>query len=408
MAVVCVVLTHLFMYLDVTYLDAAHTTFLRWRFGHFAVLLFFVHTCLVLMYSLERQYAGGGGWRQLFNHFMMRRIFRVYPLSILIVLVVYFARIPAAEFRPHALIGTEVGVTGLLANLALVQNLTYTQSILAQLWSLPVEIQMYLLLPALYLFARRWQSLRPLLLVWIGAVAFASIQPMISERLSIAQYIPNFLPGVIAYRAAGLSRSSPTWPAFWWPIMLMAMGVLYTVTQPYEHGWILCLITGLTANRFREIRLGWLRRAAHLLAKYSYGIYLTHVIALWLGLELLGGFSPALRWTIFAVTLVAIPFLLYHTVEAPMTRFGATLAQRWYPARHAPPRALPELDETTPLDRRQLDALLLPAAAAEQDGAGNGQGRERDGDRPRYALRTHAEVAREPPRERNLPQPKAN
>jgi peptidoglycan/LPS O-acetylase OafA/YrhL len=89
------------------------------------------------------------------------------------------------------------------------------------------------------------------------------------------------------------------------------------------------------------------------------------MIALWLGLELLGGFSPALRWTIFAVTLVAIPFLLYHTVEAPMTRFGATLAQRWYPARHAPPRALPELDETTPLDRRQLDALLLPAAAAE-------------------------------------------
>jgi peptidoglycan/LPS O-acetylase OafA/YrhL len=399
MAVACVVVVHLFVYLDVVH---AGTQF--WRISRFAVLLFFVHTCLVLMYSLERQYARDG-WRRLFNHFMIRRLFRLYPLCILIVLAVYFLRIPAADFHAHTFVATDVGPGGLLANLALVQNLTYAHGVIAQLWSLPLEIQMYLLLPALFLFARRWKSLRPLLLLWIGAVAVAGIQPLISDRLSIVQFIPNFLPGVIAYRESGVAR--PTWPAFWWPLMLCAMAGLYMVTLTFEHGWILCLITGLTVNRFRQIRLSWLRRAAHLLAKYSYGIYLTHMLAVWVGFELLGAFSPALRWTIFAVTLVALPLILYHTIEAPLTRFGATLAQRWYPARHAPPRDLPDLDETTPQDYRQLESLLLPAAATKQHRAGDGQGRERDGHRPRHALRAQAEMAGQPPRQRDFPEPEA-
>jgi len=399
MALVCVVVLHLFMYLDVVHAGTQY-----WRLGHFAVMLFFVHTCLVLMYSLERQYAGGG-WRRLFNHFMVRRIFRLYPLSILIVLVVFFLRIPAADFRAHTFIATDVGLTGLLANLALVQNLTYTHGVLAQLWSLPLEIQMYVLLPALFLFARRWKSLRPLLLLWIGAVAFASIQPLISDRLSIAQFVPNFLPGVIAYQAARGGR--PTWPALWWPVMLCAMAAVYMVTLTYEHGWILCLIIGLTINRFREIRWHWLRRTAHLLAKYSYGVYLTHMLAVWLAFVVCGALSPALRWTVFAVILVALPLILYHAVEAPMTRFGAGLAERWYPTLHAPPDALPELDETTPLTRAQLHALRLPASAAEQHGAGDRERRERDGHRPRHPLWAQAEMAGQQPGQGDFPEPEA-
>src|SRR2546427_2237107 len=43
----------------------------------------------------------------------------------------------------------------------------------------------------------------------------------------------------------------------------------------------LCLLAGLALPHFRELRHGWGRRAAHELAKYSYGTYLTHVFALW-------------------------------------------------------------------------------------------------------------------------------
>jgi peptidoglycan/LPS O-acetylase OafA/YrhL len=51
--------------------------------GSFGVLLFFVHTCLVLMYSMER--SNLAGWALLKN-FATRRIFRIYPLSIFAVL----------------------------------------------------------------------------------------------------------------------------------------------------------------------------------------------------------------------------------------------------------------------------------------------------------------------------------
>src|SRR5207248_1672094 len=48
--------------------------------GTFGVFIFFVHTCLVLMYSMERSGLGG---KALFGNFYIRRIFRIYPLCIL-------------------------------------------------------------------------------------------------------------------------------------------------------------------------------------------------------------------------------------------------------------------------------------------------------------------------------------
>jgi peptidoglycan/LPS O-acetylase OafA/YrhL len=75
--------------------------FFNWRFGNLrvtdfgllGVMLFFVHTTLVLMFSLERQSAGRGA--SLFVPFMIRRCFRIYPLAILVVTFAYLLRIPS-------------------------------------------------------------------------------------------------------------------------------------------------------------------------------------------------------------------------------------------------------------------------------------------------------------------------
>src|SRR5690348_12512925 len=52
--------------------------------GHFGVLMFFIHTSLVLMMSLERLSKSGGSTAA---RFYIRRAFRIYPLAIFAVSV---------------------------------------------------------------------------------------------------------------------------------------------------------------------------------------------------------------------------------------------------------------------------------------------------------------------------------
>lgn len=82
-----------------------------WHIGQLGVLMFFVHTCLVLMWSLER--SGLDGWR-VFAPFYVRRALRLYPFSAVCVLIVYCID---ARWSP----------VNLWPNLTLTQNLFFAE-----------------------------------------------------------------------------------------------------------------------------------------------------------------------------------------------------------------------------------------------------------------------------------------
>jgi peptidoglycan/LPS O-acetylase OafA/YrhL len=184
---------------------------ISWHFGQMGVLLFFVHTSFVLMQSLERLKCTGAG---LFSSFYIRRWFRIYPLSILFVLTAYvFSVSPEGD----TLFRHQWSFKELTANLTLTQNLTY--NMVDGLWTLPLEVQMYLVLPLLYIVLRK----RPLL--WVAvlcvlAIPAGVVQPMVSGRLNILSYVPCFLGGVVAWQVA--NQVEATLPGWMWPLALMA------------------------------------------------------------------------------------------------------------------------------------------------------------------------------------------
>jgi peptidoglycan/LPS O-acetylase OafA/YrhL len=316
--------------------------------GGVGVALFFVHTCLVLMMSMERhqtRFQGTG----LVGSFYVRRFFRIYPLSVVAVLAVVFFRIPARSISTGMVHLSTPSFGDVISNLFLMQNVSYHDDVLGVLWSLPLEVQMYLVLPPLFLLVWRWGTRwQGLLALWCVAVGLAFVQPLITARLNVFQYVPHFLPGVIAY--ALLKHVQPRLPAWLWPIWLVTLTVAVIVSG-YKHAeWFMCLALGLSIPLFREISLTPVRRISFWMAKYSYGEYLSHVMCIWFAFQYLGHIPVAAQWIVFVLMVVGIPVLLFHALEAPMIRVGARLADRWF-AKPAP-QVIVEIEEPISLAQR--------------------------------------------------------
>lgn len=92
--------------------------------GALGVLLFFVHTSLVLLMSLERTKSAG-----LFTHFYMRRAFRIYPLALTCMVLVLAMRIPMVPTLDYV----EHSWRDVVANAFLVQNLLTNVNLIATL-----------------------------------------------------------------------------------------------------------------------------------------------------------------------------------------------------------------------------------------------------------------------------------
>jgi len=291
-------------------------------------MTFFVHTCLVLMWSAERLRLDG---RQLFAAFYVRRLFRIYPLSIFCVLAVYCLSHRWWNIGPLCHPGPMTPAR-LWMNITLTQGLfrsvpTSLPWTIVPLWSLPLEVQMYILLPALFIVLRN----RPMWWVfgvWVLSVFVALAQPWLGDRFLGFLYAPCFLGGVIAWRFAK-TYHGPRLPGWLWPPALLAVSMIWMAATPR---YVDCcrnafgLFLGFSIPLFGEIPWNFVKTTSRLVAKYSYGIYLSHFPILMIVLLRLPHHGRLTRCSTLILLFLAIPLLLYHGVEAPGIHYGKRLA----------------------------------------------------------------------------------
>ena len=322
-AVLCVLIAHLLAVwsLDTTPID-------NWELGRIGVLLFFVHTSLVLMSSLERQ----GPRPDWVRAFYIRRAFRIYPLAIVTVLAT-----AAFGIMPHALPFGSPGLIAhpqlrtVLADMALVQNITQDEPVPGVLWTLPIEVQLYLMLPLAFLLARKsvWAVVAALaaccgfaLLVTHG---FTESIPGLWRFGSVVAFAPCFAAGVLAYAILRKSGRPPL-PGWSFALLLLACVAIFKLSHPSEElpvrGWPFCIAVALTITLVRDANESWLTRLAHSICTTSYGIYLLHLAAIWLAFIVLKDLPTALQWLMFGVFIVGLPAGAYRAIEHPGIALG--------------------------------------------------------------------------------------
>jgi peptidoglycan/LPS O-acetylase OafA/YrhL len=306
-----------------------------WHVGQLGVLIFFVHTCLVLMWSLERSAQGA---RHLFAAFYVRRAMRIYPLSIVFVLLAYCFD---ARWSP----------VNLWQSLTLTQYVFFKGQVVfpplvTPLWSLPLEIEMYVALPVLYLIFRK-RSVLALVLAWVASVALAFFQPRLGEGFTILKFVPCFLGGVMAWRLMRTQdrRRIPGWV---WPFAIALVSLIWMSstekTLPFSIA-IFGMCLGLIIPLFREIRWPRLALAAKIVARYSYGIYLAHFPIMIYVMQsrhfyldsqfkhiplmpLIPHYARPIHTVMVVVLTAAASYVLYHTIEEPGIQLGRKLAKK--------------------------------------------------------------------------------
>jgi peptidoglycan/LPS O-acetylase OafA/YrhL len=209
---------------------------------------------------------------------------------------------------------------------------------------LPLELQMYLALPALFLFATWVKSGWGMVAFWWAAVALwfavgfstgtlplseGGVHSPMEALLKFTRFAPCFLPGLVAYKFWRGPRHLPAWI---WPVFLAlccAAFLWVSGSQPIETGWFICFAIGLGVSFFREMRKSPLTWLTQRIARYSYGIYLLHYFAIWIGFQVCRGLNFASQIGIFAVVLASLSVLFYHMVESPLIATGVRLSEKF-------------------------------------------------------------------------------
>jgi peptidoglycan/LPS O-acetylase OafA/YrhL len=320
--------------------------------GASAVILFFVLSGLVLALPYF-------GERKLFLvEFYVKRVFRLYPafwlsLAVACAALALFPAVVASHTEPATLgsFGAQAPWGGwTVANLAryaaLIYPFTDYRSVLhhSVVWSLVVEMRMSIVLPAI-IIAVAWTRRRPLvaslgllLLLMASEPVFAN--PFATFAWHQLFWAGIFLVGVVAakylsgtvaamQRLSSAARAALAGASF---LLYLATPSVIGLDDYYRFAAVTALAAlGMMLAALSARRLGafLVSRFPQFLGRISYSLYLLHgpLYSLMKAILLpFMGLLPALVLYVAATVLAA--YLSARYVEAPMIRWGASLAAR--------------------------------------------------------------------------------
>jgi peptidoglycan/LPS O-acetylase OafA/YrhL len=338
MAVTLVIIAHFFPFLG-------PTTDIGWiSVDSFFVLSGYLITNILISSRHQKKY---------FRNFYARRVLRVFP-------VYYFLLIVTLFILPLVLRSLPAGYDYFLKNrifyFAYLQNSLFQRDgwppawMLSHLWSLAIEEQFYILWPLFVFFLpNRWLLVVTSLMISISIALRFSNPDILYAYFSTPTRIDAILVGC---SLAILLLEKPrvveqiALPLF---ILILALVIIafyrtywqlsyqnhhmkrwgYTVV---DIGWAALLVICMSAAK----KISWVGRMFRVriltfLGKYSYGIYLYHMVLFfllgewismawkWVGVRAEGIFNWPVGLTILTITLM-ISYLSYRFLETPFLR----------------------------------------------------------------------------------------
>ncbi len=272
------------------------------------------------MLSLNRQTSQLGTARRSIL-FFTRRLFRIYPLSVVTVLTLALIM--------HLTGGAKIDHLQIVSNLLLVQNLTGHPSTPGALWSLPYEVQMYLFLPGLYVVVSRFPRIAPVLIAsgWLICIAAVLVLYVAGLNYHLVKYFPAFIPGVLAYSLTTRTEITSRLPAFLPALYIVLAAATFPLLVAYGIKenillWPTCLLLGLLIPYSREVQSCRVKAIANTIAKYSYGIYLVHGPMIDFSFGYLRDSLPIVQWAAFIFGTATVSYLAFHLIENPGIQFG--------------------------------------------------------------------------------------
>ena len=249
--------------------------------------------------------------------FVIKRVFRLYPLVILFCLVQY-----AVHVTNIATVTNDHSLGRMLYGMSLLPGAG--ERYYAVTWTLEHELIFYAMAAAIVPLFGRWGLALALAALTAAALFF---KPTVGSAHIFTPLHADFLAGVLVYQCRDRLRILGTWAPiaaglalYWFGYRGLTLGVAL--------GSVL-LLAGLLNATWNWDR--WPLRGAVILGDASYSIYLSHWIAFYVAnrvawsLQIGPAFAEPWRFvTLAAVCLLSVA--LWYGFEKPINAFGARLA----------------------------------------------------------------------------------